>query len=241
MKKILITFLILTTSIGFSQDSEWTYLFDGETLNGWHEYNGGEVGDSWSVKNGELILSSKNDNLSRGNDIITDKKFTNFELSLEWNIVKGGNSGVFFKVVEIPEVDQPWKTGPEIQVLDNDNFSANRYHKAPALYDLKPIGKIKYNKYGEWNHLLLKVDHEKNIGTITFNGEKVYSFPLYGEEWDKMVSRSKFSDDNYYENLRPEHSFFTYAPFFGKFKTGSIGLQDHGHTVRYRNIKIKEL
>ena len=240
MKKTLITFLILTTSIGFSQDSEWTYLFDGETLNGWHEYNGGEVGDSWSVKNGELILSSKNDNFSRGNDIITDKKFTNFELSLEWNIVKGGNSGVFFKVVEIPEVDQPWKTGPEIQVLDNDNFLANRYHKAPALYDLKPIGKIKYNKYGEWNHLLLKVDHEKNIGTITFNGEKVYSFPLYGEEWDKMVSRSKFSDDNYYENLRPEHSFFTYAPFFGKFKTGSIGLQDHGHTVRYRNIKIKE-
>ena len=102
MKKTLITFLILTTSIGFSQDTEWTYLFDGETLNGWHEYNGGEVGDSWSVKNGELILSSKNDNLSRGNDIITDKKFTNFELSLEWNIVKGGNSGVFFKVVEIP-------------------------------------------------------------------------------------------------------------------------------------------
>ena len=56
MKKTLITFLILTTSIGFSQDSEWTYLFDGETLNGWHEYNGGAVGDSWSVKNGELIL-----------------------------------------------------------------------------------------------------------------------------------------------------------------------------------------
>src|SRR6056300_591347 len=99
MKKTLITFLILTTSIGFSQDSEWTYLFDGETLNGWHEYNGGEVGDSWSVKNGELILSSKNDNLSRGNDIITDKKFTNFELSLEWNIVKGGNSGVFSKLL----------------------------------------------------------------------------------------------------------------------------------------------
>ena len=219
MKKVLITFLILTTSIGFSQDSEWTYLFDGETLNGWHEYNAGEVGDSWSVKNGELVLTSKNDNISRGNDIVTDKTYTNFELSLEWNIVKGGNSGVFFKVVEIPEIDQPWKTGPEIQVLDNDNFVANRYHKAPALYDLKPIGKIKYNKYGEWNHLLLKVDHENNIASITFNGVEVYSFPLYGEEWDKMVSRSKFSDDEYYKDLKPSHPFFVHAPFFGKFKT----------------------
>ena len=56
-----------------------------------------------------------------------------------------------------------------------------------------------------------------------------------------MVSRSKFSDDEYYNDLTPSHPFFVHAPFFGKFKTGSIGLQDHGHTVRYRNIKIKEL
>ena len=46
---------------------------------------------------------------------------------------------MFFKVVEIPEVDTPWKTGPEVQVLDNDNFDAKRWHKAPALYDLKPL------------------------------------------------------------------------------------------------------
>jgi len=65
------------------------------------------------------------------NDIITDKKFTNFELSLEWKIVKGGNSGVFFKVVEIPEVDAPWKTGPEIQVLDNENFQLTDIIKHP--------------------------------------------------------------------------------------------------------------
>lgn len=237
----IITLILFTVVSVQSQQDEWTYLFDGKTLNGWHEYNGTDVGDAWSVQNGELVLASKNDNLSRGNDIVTDERFTDFELSLEWNISKGGNSGVFFKVVEIPEVNQPYKTGPEIQVLDNDNFPANRYHKAPALYDLKPIGKIKYNKHGEWNHLLLIVDHKNNIASITFNGEKVYSFPLYGEEWEKMVSRSKFSSDSYYENLRPDHPFFIYAPFFGKFKTGSIGLQDHGATVRYRNIKIKKI
>jgi hypothetical protein len=105
------------------------------------------------------------------------------------------------------------RLGPEIQVLDNENFEANRWHKAPALYDLKPLRRVKYNKYGEWNHLVLKVDHNKNIGSITFNGQKVYDFPLYGPEWDTMVSRSKFNGDSYYENLTPEHSFFTYAPF----------------------------
>ena len=234
---------MLISSFSFSQNSEWTYLFDGKTFNGWHQYNKDKMSDAWYIENGEIVLKSKNDNVSWGNDIVTDKSYTNFELSIEWKIPKGGNSGVFFKVNEIPEVNAPWKTGPEIQVLDNENFCCPNtlYHQAPALYDMKPIGKIKYNPHGEWNHLLLRVDHTKNEGSITFNGQFVYSFPLYGSEWDELVSRSKFSDDEYYKDLEPDHPYFTYAPFFGKFKSGKIGLQDHGWDVRFRNIKIREL
>ena len=243
MKIKSIYILIILTSSLYSQNNEWVYLFDGKTFNGWHQYNKEKMSEAWYIENGELALKSNNDNLSLGNDIVTDKSFTNFELSIEWKIPKGGNSGIFFKVNEIPEVDAPWKTGPEIQVLDNENFCCPNtlYHKAPALYDLKPIGEIEYNSHSEWNHLLLKVDHNNNEGSITFNGEFVYSFPLYGPKWDEMVSRSKFSDDEYYKNLVPDHPYFTYAPFFGKFKTGKIGLQDHGWDVRYRNIKIREL
>ena len=242
MKKSILFFLLIS-SLSFSQNSEWTYLFDGKTFNGWHQYNKDKMSDAWYIENGEIVLKSKNDNVSWGNDIVTDKSYTNFELSIEWKIPKGGNSGVFFKVNEIPEVNAPWKTGPEIQVLDNENFCCPNtlYHQAPALYDMKPIGKIKYNPHGEWNHLLLRVDHTKNEGSITFNGQFVYSFPLYGSEWDELVSRSKFSDDEYYKNLEPDHPYFTYAPFFGKFKSGKIGLQDHGWDVRFRNIKIREL
>lgn len=241
MKKLL--FLIIISSSAFSQTSEWEYLFDGKSFNGWHQYNKNVMSDAWYIENGEMVLKSNNDNVSWGNDIVTDRTFTNFELSIEWKVPKGGNSGIFFKVNEIPEVNAPWKTGPEIQVLDNENFVGPNtlYHQAPALYDMKPLGDIKYNPYGEWNHLLLKVDHNNNLGSVTFNGEFVYSFPLYGSEWDDMVSRSKFSDDKYYENLVPDHPYFTYAPFFGKFKTGKIGLQDHGWDVRYRNIKIRQL
>lgn len=242
MKKSILFFLLIS-SFSFSQNSEWTYLFDGKTFNGWHQYNKDKMSDAWYIENGEIVLKSKNDNVSWGNDIVTDKSYTNFELSIEWKIPKGGNSGVFFKVNEIPEVNAPWKTGPEIQVLDNENFCCPNtlYHQAPALYDMKPIGKIKYNPHGEWNHLLLRVDHTKNEGSITFNGQFVYSFPLYGSEWDELVSRSKFSDDEYYKDLDPDHPYFTYAPFFGKFKSGKIGLQDHGWDVRFRNIKIREL
>ena len=99
---------------------------------------------------------------------------------------------------------------------------------------MKPIGKIKFNPHGEWNHLFLKVDHDNNEGSITFNGQFVYSFPLYGPEWDEIVSRSKFSNDEYFKEFRTRSSIFTYAPFFGKFKSGKIGLQDHGWDVRYQ-------
>ncbi len=186
MKKLFLFFFAFIISTAYSQDSEWTYLFNGKTMDGWHKYNSDRMSDAWYVENGELVLKSKNDNQSYGNDIVTNKSFTNFELSIEWKIPKGGNSGIFFKVVEIPEVDAAWKTGPEIQVLDNDNFCCPNtlYHQAPALYDMKPIGKIKFNPHGEWNHLLFKIDHDKNEGSVTFNGEFVYSFPLYGPEWD---------------------------------------------------------
>ena len=189
-------------------------------MDGWHQYNSDKMSSAWSIEDGELVLDSNDDNLSRGNDIVTEKSYTNFELSLEWKVPKRGNSGVFFMVVEDSEVNAPWKTGPEIQVLDNENFVGPNtlYHQAPSLYDMKPIGKINYNPYGEWNHLVLKVDHNNNLGSITFNGEFVYSFPLSGQEWDKMVARSKFSDDKYYDGFNPDHPYFTYAPFLENLK-----------------------
>mgnify|MGYP001159478433 FL=1 len=238
-KTIYILTLILSTNFSlFSQESNWTDLFNGENLEGWHTYNKNikKKIKKWYVENGELILDSNNDNISRGNDIVTNKKYTNFELSIEWNIPFGGNSGVMFGVEEIKGMSQPWQTGPEIQVLDNDNFEDGNslaIHLAPALYDLKAVDQIEYNSYGNWNHLLLKIDHDNNLGSITFNGNFVYSFALSGPEWDKMVSKSKFNN--------PSHPSYVIAPLFGKFKTGKIALQDHGFAVRYRNIKIREL
>ena len=261
MNKITILIFVLISGQAISQESDWKYLFNGSSLEGWHKYKSDKMSDAWYIENGELVLNSNNDNVSRGNDILYEKEFSNFELSLEWKIPKGGNSGVFFNVVEIEEVDAPWKTGPEIQILDNDYFfdttqpnlidylkkidikneRLSNYHKSPALYDLKPIGEIKYNPHGEWNHLILRIDNKKNEGSITLNGQFVYSFPLSGEDWKKLISRSKFSSDIYFYGLKPDHTFYTFAPYFGKFRSGKIGLQDHGWSVRFRNIKIREL
>ena len=173
-------------------------------------------------------------------DLLTDKEYTNFELSIEWNISKGGNSGIFYGVKELPEFRDAHRTGPEIQVLDNINFNTSTdLHKAPSLYDLvsSDSNDLNIKPHGEWNHLILKIDHKNNLGTVTINDQFAFSYPLSGPDWDKLVSKSKFNSRGYTIKNKENKRILA----FGAFKTGKIALQDHASNVRFRNIKIREL
>ena len=234
MKKISLLALItvFTLQLNFAQKSnEWIPLFDGETLHGWHQYNGEDIGSEWSVNDGVLIFQPKEDRKwgDGGKNIVTDREFTNFILSIEWKISEAGNSGIFWGVKEGEEFGEPYVTGPEIQILDNERHpdaNANpKFHQAGALYDLvQPTADV-CKPAGEWNHVLLTVNHKLNKGSVKLNGTEIVTFPLSGSEWDHLVINSKFKGWN----------------GFGEFKTGKIGLQDHDDRVSFRNIKIKEL
>tara|TARA_B100000575_G_scaffold201828_1_gene163560 strand:+ start:9261 stop:9977 length:717 start_codon:yes stop_codon:yes gene_type:complete len=238
MRILILSFLLFTSGtindVSDVNDNNWVYIFDGKTFNGWHQYDSDSIGNQWSIKNGELIFTNNENEFSQ--DLLTNKEYTSFELSLEWNVSKGGNSGIFYGVKEIPKFSA-FSTGPEIQILDNDNgYAGSDLEYAPSLFDLvkSENPNLKFNGHGNWNHVLIKIDHSKNLGTVRFNGELAYTYPLSGPEWDKLVSKSKFAPGS----NRPDA---TYAPDFGKFKTGKIALQDHSSDVKFRNIKIREL
>jgi hypothetical protein len=202
----------------------WKLLFDGKTTNGWRNFNSRKIGSAWKVVNGELYLDNTAPGEERG-DIITDREFENFELSLEWKIDSCGNSGVMYNVVEDPKYRTVWLTGPEMQILDNDCHPDAKIHKHRAgdLYDLIACSKETVKPAGQWNHARI-VSKDANY-EFWLNGEKVVSFTMHTPQWDEMVANSKFKS----------------MPDFGKARKGHISLQDHGDKVWFRNIKIKEL
>src|SRR3954468_7404833 len=65
----------------------WKLLFDGQTTNGWRNYQKPDIAPGWKVENGELVRGTE-----KAGDIITTDKYGAFELSLEYNISPGGNS-----------------------------------------------------------------------------------------------------------------------------------------------------
>ena len=206
--------------------SEWVYLFDGTNFDSWRGYLTDEMYPEWTIEDGAMVYTPSGEG---GKNIITKDTFTNFELSLEWKISEGGNSGIFWSVFEDPKFSEAYQTGPEIQVLDNerhpDALANPKYHQAGALYDMVQPEHDVCKPAGEWNLCVIKVNHKTNKGSVTLNGTKIVSFPVHGEEWDAMVKKSKF---NGWEG-------------FGKHQTGHIGLQDHGNKVSFKDIKIKEL
>jgi hypothetical protein len=210
----------------------WILMFDGKTTAGWREYdNDGFPDKGWSIEEGSLKCSNSGmGEAGFGGDIIFDKQFTNFHFKVEWMIEEGGNSGIFFLAREVPD-KKIWYTAPEYQILDNfgthiDNtLGKDGNRKAGSLYDLIPPDPQNAKGPMEWNSAEI-VSYE---GTIAYkmNGETTMEFHLWTDEWKAMIADSKFPDFN--------------PDFADVAKTGFIGLQDHGHAVWFRNIKIREL
>lgn len=208
----------------------WILLFNGKDFNGWRQCNGTAMPANWKIEEDAMkvmIGEGKQPGQGANGDILFgNKKFKNFELSIDWKASKAANSGIFYDVREVK--GQPiYYAAPEVQVLDNVDASDNKVasHLAGSLYDILPADPKTVHPAGEWNTIVIRVKDGKV--THTQNGVKVVSYTLWTPEWDAMVAKSKFKD----------------FPGFteGISKEGYIGLQDHGYPVWFRNIKIREL
>jgi hypothetical protein len=197
----------------------WRLLFDGESTAGWRGFKRASLPAGWQVKNSALTR------VAEAGDIVTDEVFRDFELTLEWKVAAGGNSGIMYRVSEAPELKYVWESGPEMQVLDDARHpdGAKPETSAGACYGLYPAPRGIVRPAGEWNQVRIVVQGKRVEHWL--NGTRIVEYELGSPDWEDRVRKSKFAS----------------MPRYGREPAGHIALQDHGDWVAYRNIKIRVL
>jgi hypothetical protein len=213
-----------TTNSLSTNDTGWIALFDGSTLNGWHTFGETSVSPKWSVDSGAIHFNP--DTKGDDGDLVSNDSFENFDLKVDWKIAKGGNSGILFYVQDDKaKYEDTYKTGPEMQVLDDERNEDNKTpsHHAGSLYDMIQATPGAVKPAEEWN----TAEVVSNNGKLDFylNGVHVVNTTIFDDNWKQMIAKSKFKE----------------WPAFGTFKDGHIALQDHGFNVWYKNVMIKKL
>jgi len=195
----------------------WMLLFDGKTLEGWRGYNMEGLPGSWAVEEGTITR------VAAGGDLITDRQYEDFELTFEWRVGTGGNSGVFYRVVE--GLEYAYFGAPEYQVLDDANHvdGGDPVTSAGSNYALNPAPRGVVRSAGQWNsgRIVVRGDYVEHW----LNGVLTVSYELHSPEWKALVAASKFAA----------------WPAYGMAPRGHIGIQDHGDRVWYRNLKLRVL
>ena len=203
----------------------WKLLFDGESLQGWHNFKQNGIRPGWKLKDGTIAcVDPKN-----AGDLVTTDKYDWFELSIEYNISEAGNSGIMFHVTD----DGPaiWATGPEVQLEDNKKArdperSGWLYQLYKPAIDPKTQRRIDATKpVGEWNHLRIVIAPPPAKSEVVMNGVKYYDFVYGSDDFKARIAKSKFRR----------------MPLFAKSDSGYLGLQgDHG-AIAFRNIKLRPI
>lgn len=211
-------------------EAGWKMLWDGESTEGWR---GARLDDfpeeGWKIDDGVLtVLASGGGESEAGGDIVTEKRYGDFELKVDFKITEGANSGIKYFVDTDLNKGPGSSIGLEYQILDDDkhpdakkgNHEGSR--TMASLYDLiqadpdKPV-----NPVGEWN--TARIVSKGNKVEHWLNGIKVLEYERKSDEYRKLVAESKYVD----------------WPDFGEAEKGHILLQDHGNEVSFKNIKIK--
>jgi len=214
----------------------WRLLWDGKTSNGWRGAKlDGFPESGWEMKDGILTILATDGGESTGpGDIITTDHFSNFELELEFQITEGANSGIKYFVDPTLNKGAGSAIGLEFQILDDKNHpDAKKGVKGNrtlgSLYDLIRAENLtaggrnkSFKGIGKWNkaRIVVKGNHVEHW----LNNEKVVEFERGSQIFRALVAYSKYKD----------------WPNFGEYPQGPILLQDHGDTVHYRSIKIRE-
>lgn len=208
-------------------------LFNGTNLSDWHAYRvTGRVPDVWTVKT-NAPLGVRIENIGGvAEPILTNKKYTNFDLKVDVMTTQNGNSGIFTRYEEVATFHGNARSGPEFQVCGPSHSDCTGTTKHfGSCYDMfgvkESLRSTWYNPPGQWNQIRI-IAFDSNYVHYG-NGKKLLEYKIGTQAFITAYNASKYASDG--NNGRYYH-----------IHPGSFLLQHHGETgISFRNIKAKEL
>ncbi|MGA7541246.1 MAG: DUF1080 domain-containing protein [Steroidobacteraceae bacterium] len=196
----------------------WHYFIRGNSVTGLRGWTHPGLPAGWHVHDG--VLSKK----GPVDDLQSTRPYKDFELELEWNIGREGNSGIFYRATH--EYDEIYWTGPEYQLVDDANTEDGKSQltAAGSVYAVYPSPAGVIHPYGHWNsaRIIVRGNHVEYFA----NGRKIVDYHFGSADWKKRVAASKFKA----------------YPGYGRAPAGLIGLQgNHPGSVEIRDMRIKVL
>jgi hypothetical protein len=182
-------------------------LFNGRNLEGWKAT--GKM-DAWGAEGGALFVKG-----GGGGWLMTEKEYGDFELRLEYKMVKGGNSGV---ALRSPLKGDPAYVGMEIQLIDDEGWPGKlqSWQHTGSIYNVVPAAKVANKPVGAWNQLRILAKGRRVI--VEQNGATLVSADL----------------DDYIKEHAKRHPGLLR-------KGGHIGFQSYNKRIEFRNIYLKPL
>lgn len=241
MKRLLQVALIALTAGGLGAEplpnmltleeraAGWRLLWDGRTADGWRGAKEEAFPSAvWRMENDVLsVVPTAAGATWRGADIVTRERFSDFELSVDFKLSPGANSGIKYFVDAGPGQGGASSLGLEYQLVDNERHpdaaqGRNGNRRLAAVYDLYPAAATKPARPpGEWNSARIvargpRVEH-------WLNGVRVAEYTRFTDAFRAEVQQSKYRT----------------TPGFGEWRDGHLLLQDHGDAVSFRNLKVR--
>ncbi len=193
------------------KDEGFTVLFNGKDLNGW-------VGNKtdYVVEDGNIAIYPKRG--GKGN-LYTEKEYDDFNYRFDFQLTPGANNGLGIRA---PLEGDAAYVGMELQILDNTasiyaNLEQYQYHG--SVYGVIPSKRGFLKPIGEWNSQEVIANGSKI--KIILNGTVIVDGDI------KEASKNGTIDHKDHPGLLREK--------------GHIGFLGHGSTLKFRNIRIKEL